>query len=194
MTSHKIGIAGYMGSGKTTCAALLGHRGWEIIDADAVAKDLMNHDPGLQQRIGAAFGAEVLVDGALSFALLGKKAFASIPSLAALNAIVHPPLLDKLRSLLTAEGGAVRVLDAALISFWKIESWFDRLCWITASRQLRLGRLAATLPLAPAEIERRMSLQESLFAEPTGQPWDILENGADPDAFVQAVKRHFGLA
>jgi dephospho-CoA kinase len=173
---HRIGIAGFMGSGKSTCAALCaGLTGMRLINADAEAKLLMENDTRITDEIMRIFGQQMFAGGGLNFRTLGTAAFASVPSMQALNAIVHPLLIRCLRDLVFSRPGP-SILDAALIPLWHIEDWFDRCVWVSAPRQVRSGRLEAKTGLPPDHLRQRMLVQETLMAEPPGPPWEFIDN------------------
>jgi dephospho-CoA kinase len=172
----RIGIAGYMGAGKSTAAQMLCGASRRLIDADIEAKQLMQLDSSIQQRLADEFGATVIEANTISFSLLGRRAFASSESIERLNRIVHPPLLRRLRELIDAEACTECVLDAALIPLWHIETWFDRLLWITAPQGVRLQRLVQKSILCKEDAQRRMQIQQTMFAEPVLPPWHIINN------------------
>ena len=139
--NRRIGIAGYMGAGKSACAARLSERlGLRVIDADAEAKMLMKNDKNIKRKLLRAFGPSIVKDGVLSFTSLSKRVFSSVREMRQLNAIVHPPLLDKIHTLLFSPGQSA-ILDAALIPLWDIEGWFGRCLWVEAPASLRSRRL-----------------------------------------------------
>lgn len=171
----RIGIAGYMGSGKSTVAHACGNAGrFDVIDADAEAKHLMCEDLEVRESLGRNFGADILLPQSLRFDLLGERAFSSIEALMQLNATVHPPLLKRLRSLLDKVNHCI--LDAALIPLWNIEDWFDWLFWIEAPSQIRFERLMIKGAMSDAALKQRMDLQQQLFAVPGNDRWSIVHN------------------
>lgn len=179
MTSEmrRVGIAGYMGSGKTLVASILSRQeGTFIIDADAVAKQLMNSNAVIQKELAAAFGGDVIKEKTVVFSLLACRAFRSQEDLVRLNRIVHPLLLLELKRRVHEHGGRGTILDAALISFWGIEEWFDALCWVEADFETRFKRLSRKLALHPDAIRGRMRLQENLFGRPEGSRWIAVNN------------------
>jgi dephospho-CoA kinase len=172
----RVGVAGYMGAGKSECARLMGTGGQVVIDADAEAKELMNRDAEIRERLAAAFGDEVISETGVYFGALGRRAFESRRRLERLNEIVHPPLLEHLAALMREDVEHSRILDAALIPYWGIEHWFDRLVWVSCFGEIRKCRLERKTSLDRAAIEQRMALQEKLMPAPRAEPWIRVAN------------------
>lgn len=172
----RIGVAGYMGAGKSTVAALIAEKGYALIDADARAKEIMGRNRRIKAALAGEFGAAVLERGRLSYAKLGKLAFSSARAVRRLNRIVHPAVVAGLRRMIVEGSAGPVVLDAALIPLWRIESWFDVLVWVRAPARTRFERLLAGTTLGREELKRRMDIQEELFDEPGGLPWRMVDN------------------
>lgn len=184
--ASRIGIAGYMGAGKSTAARLLLRKGARIIDADAVAKANVYTDEGIRRRLVRAFGNSVLENGSVSFHALGAMAFGSKEALLRLNAIVHPPLLETLRTML--RGTEPVILDAALIPFWGVEPWLDGCLWVQASLETRLLReKSLRADLDEPSILGRMRLQEEVMAAPTGVLWKRVDNDGSLESLAGAL-------
>jgi dephospho-CoA kinase len=179
MGTNRLCIAGYMGAGKSTVAGLLAGGRCRVIDADNVAKALMNGDAALRRRLVETFGASIEQDGTLSFVVLGSIVFAAPERLLQLNAIVHPPLLVRLGDMVDSCGSAGCILDAALAPLWGVESWFDACLWVEADREIRLHRLLARSPeLGEEGILRRMAQQEQVVPVGAKAIWTrVVNNG-----------------
>ncbi len=174
--SGRIGVAGYMGAGKSAFSALLSEmRGTRCIDADAEAKLLMEGDGRLRDDLALLFGPTVAAGAAIDFAALGRIAFSSIAEMRKLNGLVHPPLVRRLRDLALSRPGPC-ILDAALIPFWHIEDWFDCCFWIQAAPGRRLQRVLSATGLPEEAVRQRMLIQETLMAEPAGPNWIFVNN------------------
>jgi dephospho-CoA kinase len=189
----KIGVAGYMGSGKSTCARLLAESSSSlVIDADAVAKELMTEDKGLQARLVAAFGGSIGEGGGISSEALGRIVFAAKDELVKLNEIVHPSLVRRLDVLVHRNGRAHCILDAALIPLWGIERWFDVCLWVDASAACRLQRLKGRWrDIDKESLCARMRLQEEVMPAPDRSPWIRLENEGCVEELAAAVAPYF---
>ena len=168
----RIGIAGYMGAGKSTCAHAFHSLGTVIIDADTEAKLLMQSDSKVQLGLKDAFGESVVSDDTIRFNELGRKAFSSVDTLLTLNKIVHPPLVKHLEPLVRNNGNANCILDAALIPLLHIESWFDLCVWVDSPPEVRLKRLKAKrTDVEESELCRRIRLQEEMMPIPQNNRW-----------------------
>jgi dephospho-CoA kinase len=178
MTHRRIGIAGYMGAGKSTVARLLAHHAGAVINADREAKSLMQESPRIRNRLVEAFGTGVVERREIRFDLLGQAAFASEATLLRLNMIVHPPLVKILEKRISESHNRLVILDAALLPLWHLESLFDVCLWVHAPFQTRLRRILAGRPdLNTAITKGRMRLQERMLPEPTkASSWIDIDN------------------
>lgn len=187
MLTTRIGIAGYMGAGKSTCIHLLSKENTLLIDADSEAKCLMENDQIIKNAIFSQFGNDIKENDTINFKKLGKKAFSSLIDLQKLNEIVHPTLIAHLNGLILKRSYENKikqiVLDAALIPLWHVENWFDYLLWIESPHEIRLNRLVKKYlgKIGIDELERRMKLQEALFAPPDIDNWIVIQNRAEID-------------
>jgi dephospho-CoA kinase len=194
MSPLKIGIAGYMGAGKSSCIKFLEMPSLLNVNADELAKSLMLQSTEIKLELKKTFGEKACTDTSVDFAFLGSIVFNSSSALKQLNAIVHPPLLQHLHELITGSfDPLIRfvLLDAALIPLWHIESWFDLLIWVDAPSELRLRRLVERSKgaLSKENVMKRMTEQESLFRKSSGYEWiDILNNGSGDDLRVKCTQ------
>jgi dephospho-CoA kinase len=185
MKKWKIAVAGLMGAGKSIftgfLAAALRDEFCEvrIIDADAEAKKLMHGNTALQQALIDSFGNDVVNNGNVVSSVLAGHVFSAPSRLLTLNAIVHPLLLERLRELVFTAESDVIICDAALISLWQIEEWFDKLFWVTASFGKRCERLLQKWSLTADTLKNRMEIQQEIIALPQGDRWNIIENNGD---------------
>jgi dephospho-CoA kinase len=168
-SEHPIGaflvaLTGGVGSGKSTVGRMLAERGAIVIDADAIAREVVEPGtPGLDAVV-ARFGASIVAaDGSLDRAGLAAIVFADPAALADLNAITHPLVRGRSQLLLAqvpdgavgvyevpllAEGGPYRGQDFALVIV------------VEAALPVRLARLADR-GLAPDQARARIAAQAS---------------------------------
>ncbi len=118
-----LGLAGGYCVGKDAVAACLAERGWRIIDVDEVGHRVLR-EPEARGRVQARFGPEILgADGEVDRKALGRRVFRDRGELAALEGILHPLMVERVRGELAAAGGPV-VLNAAIL----FRMGLDRLC------------------------------------------------------------------
>src|SRR4051812_12258567 len=113
----RIGLTGGIGAGKSTVAGRLRELGATVIDADRLAREVVEPGtPGLAAVV-TTFGEQVLrPDGRLDRPALGRIVFADPGQLARLNAIVHPLIAERTRALIeAAPADAVLVHDVPLL-------------------------------------------------------------------------------
>ncbi len=156
-----IGIGGNIGSGKTTVANELRRYGAKVIDADQIGKTLLQ--PGTQQfkKLVATFGREILTKkGEIDRPALARLAFKSAASLKKLNAIMHPPLLQRLDEEIARIKEGLVVVDAALLFAWGLDKKVDIAVLVTAPDKIRIKRMVK-LGLGEEEVAQRLKLQGS---------------------------------
>jgi len=148
----RVALSGGVGSGKSTVAALLAGHGAVIIDADAVAREVV--EPGAPgfDAVVARFGDRVVAAGRLDRHALAKIVFGDQDALKDLNTIVHPLVRQRTAELMHAAApDAVVVYDVPLLVESKAaeskaaESYgaqsFDKVVIVEASQDTRLARL-----------------------------------------------------
>jgi len=174
----RIGIAGYMGAGKSTCAHSFKSDAALVIDADAEAKSMMAQSREILDGLRGAFGDSITGSDGPRFDVLGRLAFESAESLRKLNAVTHPPLVSRIEQLVRGCAKPLCVLDAALIPLFGIEPWFDLRVWVEAPFDVRRRRLQTKLPgMDESELVRRMRLQEEIMPVPAGGLWQKIPDG-----------------
>lgn len=143
----RIGITGPIGCGKSTVARWLGELGAVVIDADVVARAVIDDDAGTLAAVLDDFGPAIqTAAGDLDRAALAKIVFADPAALSRLEAIVHPAVR---RSILTSIAAAEDAAsDAVAIEAIKlVEGGLANACdevWlVTCEPDLQLDRLAA---------------------------------------------------
>ncbi len=113
-----IGLGGGIGAGKSTVSAALSRRGAVIVDADLIARQVVEPGTPALMALVERFGPTILRDdGFLDRGALAALAFRDAESVAALNAITHPAIGAEINRQITAHVGTDRVivLDAALL-------------------------------------------------------------------------------
>jgi dephospho-CoA kinase len=161
-----VGLTGGIGSGKSTVAHLLVERGAVLVDADQLAREVV--EPGTEglDRVVERFGREVLLpDGNLDRAKVASIVFSDEAALMDLNAIVHPAVGILMAERITAlePTGEIVVLDIPLLVEGGARDRFPvaGILVVDAPVQLAVERLVSSRGMDRADAERRVAAQAS---------------------------------
>ena len=185
----RIGLTGGIGSGKSTVSALLAARGAVIVDADRIAREVVEPGtPGLA-RIVEAFGEGVLApDGSLDRAALAAVVFAEPEARRQLDGIVHPLVRARAAELArAAPPDAVVVNDVPLLVETGQASSYDLVLVVEADPATRVSRLVQrglTAEDARARMEAQASDEERRAVADV-----VLDNSGTPEALAEQVDR-----
>lgn len=149
----RVGLTGGIGTGKSTVARLLAGRGAGVVDADAIAREVLAPGGEGMAAVTAAFGAGVLhPDGSLDRGALASRVFGDAVARARLDAITLPRIAELAAYRLEAvPAGGVAVYDVPLLAESGIADLFDFVLVVESPMPLRLARLKGRgLPRAQA--------------------------------------------
>ena len=160
----KVGLTGGLASGKSTVAARLLEHGIPVLDADLIVRELYREGSEGARAVAEAFGPEFLTeDGSVDRPKLSAHVFHDPPSLASLNALIHPLVRDEQArwfSGLEAKGEALGVVEATLLVETGGRQRFDVLVTVSAPADMRLKRaIRRSGETDPNEFVKRMSAQ-----------------------------------
>ncbi|MGW6396775.1 dephospho-CoA kinase [Streptomyces sp. NPDC055134] len=157
----KVGLTGGIGAGKSEVSRLLVEHGAVLIDADRIAREVVEPGtPGLAAVV-EAFGSDVLApDGSLDRPALGAIVFADADRLAVLNSIVHPLVGARSAELeAAATGDSVVVHDVPLLAENGLAPLYDLVIVVDASPQTQLDRLVRLRGMSEEDARARMAAQ-----------------------------------
>ncbi|MEU9394365.1 dephospho-CoA kinase [Streptomyces sp. NPDC048324] len=157
----KVGLTGGIGAGKSEVSRLLVVCGAVLIDADRIAREVVEPGtPGLAAVVDA-FGPDVLTaDGTLDRPGLGSIVFADPEKLAVLNSIVHPLVGARSRELEEAAAeDAVVVHDVPLLAENGLAGLYDVVIVVDASPETQLDRLVRLRGMTEEDARARMAAQ-----------------------------------
>jgi dephospho-CoA kinase len=185
-----IGLTGNIASGKSTVARLLTARGATVIDADALAREVVAPGtPGFDEVV-AHFGASVLSPaGDLDRARLRALVFSDAIARTALNAIVHPAvgrLRDTRLREATARGDAIVVSDIPLLFEVGLEHAFDAILLVDAPMDTRRARLVRDRHLTDADADAMIAAQWPSERKRAGATW-VIDNDGTPAQLEECV-------
>ena len=156
-----IALTGGIGSGKSTVARRWVELGATEIDADVLAREVVEPGSIGLTKVVAAFGPEVLTqDGSLDRAALARIAFASEDQRLKLEGILHP-LIQELALLKVSEVTGVVVYTIPLFVESNSKLKFDRVVAISCDQAVRVQRLVSNRGMTESEASSRIAAQAS---------------------------------
>lgn len=190
-----IGLTGQTGAGKSTLSGMFAERGVPVINADAVARETMEHSRACLMDLVLEFSTEVIhPDATLNREKLAEICFSDRARLKRLNEITYPYIIDAIARKIeeiSASGAPMLLLDAPTL----FESGLDKKCdWIVAviaDRETRLRRIIARDAMTEEAAERRVNAQnrDEFY---TFRADDILTNDGDHDELRLAFMELYG--
>jgi len=179
----RVGLTGGIGSGKSVVAPTLRELGAHVIDADVIAREVVEPGtPGLKA-VAERFPGVVGPDGRLDRAALGARVFGDPKERAALNALLHPLIGQQflLRTQAFAEQGVELLLyDAPLLIENRLHEGMDGVVLVWVPREVQKARLMARDGLDEAAAEARLAAQLPLDEKRRHATW-LVDNSGSPE-------------
>ncbi len=100
MKNIRVAITGGIGSGKSTFANYLASKGYVVINADDISKDILTFDESIIKKVIKEFGSDSYKDGKLNKKFIAAQVFSNPAKLNKLNSILHPRVLQKIDTLI----------------------------------------------------------------------------------------------
>ncbi|MGO4256211.1 dephospho-CoA kinase [Marmoricola sp. RAF53] len=159
--TKRVGLTGGIASGKSTVSAILRELGAVIIDADALAREVVDQGtPGLAAVVDA-FGPHLLTeDGHLDRPAMGELVFADAGARKKLESIVHPLVFERIVDLEShAPAGSVVVHDIPLLAESGRADTFDAVIVVDAPAETQVERMVRDRGWTAEEARARMAAQ-----------------------------------
>ena len=159
----RVGLTGGIGSGKSTVARMLEARGAVVIDADAIAREIVEPGEPALHALVEAFGDSIVADdGSLRRGELAAIAFASPDGTERLNAVMHPLIRAESERRIdeaTREGAAIVVYDMPLLVETGQRDLVDFVVVVDVPVELQVERAVTLRGLDEADVRRRIQAQ-----------------------------------
>ncbi len=196
-----VGLTGGIASGKSTVACLFEELGARRIDADLLAREVLERgSPGWEEAV-SRFGREILLsDGRIDRKGLAVRIFRDAEERRALEAIVHPRVREAVRRRLAeiarAPDAAIVLLEVPLLFETGMDRDCDRVIVVWLPENLQVERLAARDGLGREEAIRRIRTQMPLAEKCARADWVIDNSGtpAETRSRVQEIYRRLTVA
>jgi len=187
-----VGLTGGIGSGKSEVSRRLAALGAVVVDADKIAREVVETGtPGLAQVV-EAFGDGVLrPDGTLDREGLGRTVFADADKLAQLNAIVHPLVGERIAAIMAdverTESDSIVVYDVPLLVENGLQDRYEVVVVVAATPETQLRRLVDQRGMSEDDARARIAAQAPLEAK-LAVADIVIDNDADLDALGTRVR------
>lgn len=158
----KIGITGGIASGKSAVSEFLKEKGYSLICADDVSRDIMRPNEKAYEEVKKEFGEGYFENGELNRKMLAKKVFGDKAALEKLNSITHPVIREKISAFLNSKTEKPLIfVDAALLIEAGMYDMVDEIWLVCADMNERIKRIALRDGLSEADAKSRISNQMS---------------------------------
>jgi dephospho-CoA kinase len=155
----RIAITGGIGSGKTTVCKVFETIGIPVLNADLLAKNIMQTNMGVKHEIQKVFGADTYVNDVLQTKFLAEQVFNNTSLLQQLNEIVHPRVFSYTQSWFTNQNTAYAIYESALIIETNSIYQVDKIIGVQAPVEERIQRIMKRNNCAKEDVEARMAKQ-----------------------------------
>jgi dephospho-CoA kinase len=186
----RVGLTGGIGAGKSTVATRLAEHGALVIDADAIAREVVEPGTDGLAALVEEFGSDILAeDGTLDRPALAAKAFSDETSRQRLNGILHPRIATRTGELAAAAApDAIVVHDVPLLVEARSAASFHLVLVVDAPVETRVRRLVEARGMAEADALARIAAQaDDAQRRAAADVW--LDNGGTPDVVQAEVDR-----
>ncbi|MGG6313709.1 dephospho-CoA kinase [Paenibacillus macerans] len=159
-----IGLTGGIATGKSTVSHMLALRGAAVIDADLIAREIMEPGHPVLAAVAERFGQAVLhADGTLNRKKLGEIVFSQPEERKTLESLTHPAIRAEMKKRMSgleaADPGRLVVADIPLLYESGLEPLYDEIMVVYVPRELQLSRLILRDGLTEDEAEKRLRAQ-----------------------------------
>lgn len=178
-----IGLTGMSGSGKSAAADILRRLGCDCFDCDAIAHTALT-DESIKSQIIKSFGDRVVKNGEIYRKALGEIVFSDKEKLADLNKIVHPYVINKVKTLYAASEKELCVVDGSELEASGLDLECDRVVVITAAPSIRAQRIMRRDGIDLSAAKKRMAAQT-----PYSKKAVVISNNSSAEDFCADIKR-----
>lgn len=187
-----IGLTGSIASGKSTVSKMLKNEGYPIIDADLVARLVVEPGTETLEQIRQAFGSEVIsVDGTMNRAKVGEIIFNDPVSRKTLNDIIHPAIRQEMlkqRYELLEQGFKTIIMDIPLLFESRLQYLVDKILVVSVTEENQLKRLVERNGFTEQEARARINSQLPMSVKEDGADAVVYNNGSLEETSQQLMR------
>ncbi|MFH5835410.1 dephospho-CoA kinase [Proteiniclasticum sp. C24MP] len=158
----KIGLTGGIATGKTTISKYLASLGIKVIDADLIAREVLDLYPEILSYLRRTYGDRVFSDGKLDRKALGRIVFQNKEALSRYLQVIMPRIRQEIEKRLEKSEEEFIILDAPLLFEEGFQKDVDLTITVYAQKKVQLERLKKRDGFTEEEARRRISAQMDL--------------------------------
>ncbi|MGQ4276620.1 dephospho-CoA kinase [Pseudidiomarina sp. E22-M8] len=186
-----LGLTGGIGSGKTTVSDLFADHAIQVVDADVIARHIVDRGTPALAAVSARYGVQALQhDGTLNRTWLREKIFSEPNEKQWLNDLTHPLIREQIIQQLQAADSPYVILSAPLLVENNLTKFCDRVLLVDVSEQTQRQRTLKRDNVSAEQIEQILAVQASR-EERLAAADDVIDNDAAVNALApQVAKLH----
>lgn len=183
---YTVALTGGIGSGKTTIANAFAGRGIDLVDADVIARQVVEPGQPALAAIESRFGREVIVEGSLDRKALRQRIFTSVEDKAWLNALLHPLIQAETRRQLAQTHSVWCLWVVPLLVENNLQHLANRVLVVDVDRETQIRRTAARDGISREQAEDILAAQATR-EQRLAVADDIIDNGGSPESVAARV-------
>ncbi len=187
-----LGLTGGIATGKSTVTGMLRERGIPVIDADQIAREVVEPGKPAYEAIVRHFGREILLeDGQIDRKKLGEVVFSDETERQKLNAIVHPEVRRVMREEAeAAEAGGAEIvfMDIPLLFESKLQHMVEKIAVVYAPADMQLARMIERDELEEEQAQKRLRAQFPIDQKKSEADF-LIDNSASREETVKQVEQ-----
>lgn len=185
----RLGITGKIASGKSTLSRILREMGMDIMDADSMAREVMEGEEQVRKSLIQILGTDAYVDGKLNTEHVGKTIFSNPKLKTELEAVVHTAVWELMDARFAAATyGQIIGVESAILYQTGYDAMFDMLVLVDASEEKIKANALASGKFSEEEIEKRLKVQN--FGEEWKEDADyVLTNDCPLEEFEERCRK-----
>lgn len=183
-----VGLTGGIGTGKSTAAQFFKDLGITVVDADQVARDVVEPGTEALHQIATRFGDSVITNGHLDRKQLRQVIFSDSAAKTWLEQLLHPLIRKEMMSQLEAAQSPYAILEAPLLFENKLEQRCHRTILVDIPEQLQIERASSRDQTSSEEIQQIIELQMPREAKKQKADYVLDNSGTSEDLNNQILR------
>ena len=185
--AYRVGLTGGIGSGKSTVSSIFSRLGVPVIDADQIARSLVEPGTDALSKLTAHFGEEILNQGQLDRRRLRELIFTDEAAKEWVEALLHPLVKREMLSRADQQDSAYVVLEIPLLFEAGYQNLLDRVLVIDVPPALQVDRVVSRDEVLQSQVESVIRAQISAKAR-LKQANDVIENTGSLEQLREQVE------